>query len=177
MTREEKNKVIDYLHSKFEENNIFYVTDSSSLTVEEVNELRGLCYENGITMKVAKNTLVKKALSRLDEEGDIYKDVYDLLVGPTSIMFSEVNNAPAKVIQEFRKKHDKPVLKGAFIDKALYIGDDKVEMLSKLKSKEELIGDIIFLLQSPAKNVISALQSGGQSLAGILKTLSEREEN
>ncbi len=177
MTREEKNKVIDYLQSKFEENSIFYVTDSSALTVAEVNELRGLCYENGITMKVAKNTLVKKALKRLDEEGDIYKEVYDLLVGPTSIMFAEVNNAPAKVIKEFRKKHEKPVLKGAFIDKALYIGDDKVEMLSKLKSKEELIGDIIFLLQSPAKNVISALQSGGKNLAGILKTLAEREEN
>lgn len=175
MTRDEKNQIIDYLQRKFEETDIFYIADSSTLSVAEVNQLRSMCYDKGITMRVAKNTLVRKALDRINDD-EKYNEVYDLLSGPTSIMFAEVNNAPAKVIKEFRKKHEKPVLKGAFIGSDLYLGDDQVDRLSELKSKEELIGDVISLLQSPAKNVISALQSGGQQLSGILQTLSEREE-
>jgi len=122
---------------------------------------------------VAKNTLIKKALESIEDID--YNELYQVLSGPTSLMFSEVANAPAKIIKEFRKKHDKPVLKAAYIDSDFFIGDELVESLAALKSKEELIGEVISLLQSPAKNVISALQSSGNKLAGILKTLSEKE--
>ena len=175
MTREEKNQEIDFLQAKFNENDTFYIADASTLNVAEINELRALCYQQGVTLRVAKNTLITKALEKIDED-DRYKQVYEMLVGPTSIMFSEVSNAPAKILKEFRKKHDKPVLKGAYIDSAIYVGDEQIETLSKLKSKEELIGEVIALLQSPAKNVISALQYGGQTISGILKTLSDRTE-
>ena len=121
-----------------------------------------------------KNTLVRKALERIDETA--YTGVYDSLKGPTAVMFSETANLPARIIKDFRKEHPKPVLKAAFIDADVYLGDEQIEALSKLKSKEELIGDIIMLLQSPAKNVLGALQSGGQTIAGLIKTLSEREE-
>jgi len=173
MTREQKAKEVEMLVEKFSSTPSFYIADSSALTVEEVNNLRGECFKAGVELKVAKNTLVKRALEEVD--GD-FEELYETLAGPTSIFFSEVANKPAKVIKNFRKKSEKPILKGAFIESSIYIGDDKVEELSNLKSKEELIGDILTLLQSPAKNVISALQSGGSKLSGILKTLGDRPE-
>lgn len=173
MTREQKAKEVEMLVEKFSSTPTFYIADSSALTVEEVNNLRGECFKEGVELKVAKNTLVKRALDEV--EGD-FEELYETLSGPTSIFFSEVANKPAKVIKNFRKKSEKPILKGAFIESSIYIGDDKVEELSNLKSKEELIGEIISLLQSPAKNVISALQSSGQTLSGLIKTLGERPE-
>lgn len=172
MTKQEKSQVVEQLKAKFNESQFFYVTDSSTLTVEEVNNLRRACHKSGIQLQVAKNTLVKKALEQAD--GD-YEALYDVLSGPTSLMFTDVSNSPAKMIKDFRKSHEKPVLKAAYIDSDVFIGDDQLSVLSDLKSKEELIGEVIGLLQSPAKNVISALKSSGSTLSGILKTLSEKE--
>lgn len=173
MTRNDKNTSIQELKGVFETANTFYLTDASTLSVEQINKFRRICFEKGVTFKVAKNTLIKKALESIDSER--YADLYDLLAGPTSIMIAEGSSLPAKILKDFRKDNSRPVLKGAYIDTAIYKGDDQIDVLSKLKSKEELIGEIITLLQSPAKNVVSALQSGGGKLAGILKTLSERE--
>lgn len=174
MNKAEKTAVIEALKEKFSNSQYFYVTDSSTLTVAKVNELRALCFEKGIEMKVVKNTLIKKALEAAPAEKN-YADIFGALKGPTALMFTEVANAPARLIKDFREKNEKPVLKAAYIDSDVFLGDDQVEVLSSLKSKEELIGDIIMLLQSPAKNVISALQSGGDTIAGLLKTLEERE--
>jgi len=174
MRKEQKTQAIEELTEKFSNAPFFYVTDSSALTVEQVNVLRGKCFENGVEMKVVKNTLTKKALESI--EGTDYSELYDSLKGPTALMFSSTANVPAKIIEEFRKSHDKPVLKAAYIDSSVYIGDDQVKALASLKSKEELIGEVILLLQSPAKNVISALSSGGNKLAGIVKTLQERAQ-
>lgn len=176
MTKENKVKVIAELKEKFSEASHFYITDSSELNVEQVNKLRGLCFEKDIEMRVVKNTLVQKALESI--EGDQYNDLYSTLKGPTSLMFSEVANAPAKVIEAFRDggKVEKPILKAAYIDSSIFLGDDAVKTLAALKSKEELIGDVIMLLQSPAKNVISALKSGGSTIAGLVKALEERAQ-
>ena len=175
MTREEKFALVEELKGKFDQSQFFYVTDSSTLTVEQTTSLRKLCFENGVEMKVVKNTLVKKALESFPEERG-YEKIYDALKGPTAIMFTETSNSPAKLIKEFRSTHEKPVLKAAYIDTDVYVGDDQIEVLAKLKSKEELIGEIVTLLQSPAKNVISALQSGGSTIAGLVKALEERAE-
>lgn len=175
MTFKEKHEVVEKLKHKFQEHNFIYLVDSSELNVAEVNKLRQMCYEKGINFQVAKNTLVQKAFDGI-EDGR-FKDLEQVLYGPTSLMFSEVSNQPAKVVKEFRKEHDKPVLKAACIETDVYVGDEKLDELSKLKSKEELIGEIISLLQSPPKRVISALQSSGHKLSGILKTLSEKSEN
>lgn len=174
MTREEKQATIEQLKGEFETANSFYLTDASTLTVEQINGFRRQCFDKGIRFRVAKNTLIKKALEQVDAER--YADIFELLTGPTSIMISDVSNAPAKLLKDFRKKYDRPLLKGAYIDTDVYKGDDQIDTLSQLKSKEELIGEVISLLQSPAKNVISALQSGENKLAGIVKTLSERAE-
>lgn len=174
MTREEKQATIEQLKGEFADANSFYLTDASTLTVEQINGFRRQCYDKGIRFRVAKNTLIRKALEEIDSER--YAELYELLSGPTSIMISEVSNSPAKLLKDFRKKYDRPLLKGAYIDTDVYKGDEQIDALSKLKSKEELIGEIISLLQSPAKNVVSALQSGGGKLAGIIKTLSERAE-
>jgi large subunit ribosomal protein L10 len=133
--------------------------------------IRRKCFEKGITMQVAKNTLIRKAM---EATGNDYSELFGILKGTSAILFSEVGNAPAKLIKEVRKNGDKPALKGAYIDSAVFIGDNQLDTLTQLKSKEELVGDIIALLQSPAKNVISGLKSGGNKLAGILKTLEER---
>jgi len=175
MTREEKAALVTELKNKFDTSQFFYVTDSSTLTVEQTTQLRQLCFDKGVEMKVVKNTLVKKALETFPEEKG-YAPLYDSLKGPTALMFTETSNSPAKIIKEFRKSSDKPVLKAAYIDSDVYIGDDQVEALSELKSKEELIAEIIALLQSPAKNVISALKSGGSTIAGLVKALEERAE-
>lgn len=174
MTRAEKANVIEELKVKFSENEYFYLADSSALTVAEINELRKLCFESGIEVKVVKNTLAVKALQESEEDGKFEK-LYDVLVGPTTVFFTDIANKPAKIFKEFRKEHDKPVLKAAYIDSDIFLGDDQIEPLASLKSKDELIGDVILLLQSPAKNVISALKSSGGKLAGIVKTLQERE--
>jgi len=173
MTRTEKTQFIEDLSIKLKDSEYFYVTDSSALTVEQVNILRRQLFEQGIEMKVVKNTLMRKALDKLPEEKNV-SGLYDSLKGPTSILFTEVANAPAKILKEFRKTHDKPVLKAAYIDSDVFIGDDQIGLLSELKSKEDLLGDVIALLQSPAKNVLAALQSGAQTLAGLVKALEER---
>lgn len=174
MTKADKTAMIEELKGKFEESSFFYITDSSTLTVEKVNELRGLCFKNNIEMRVLKNTLIKKALQAAPEEKG-YAALYDSLKGPTAILFSEVAKTPAQVLKEFRTKdNEKPVLKAAYIDTDVFVGDDQIETLAKLKSKEDLIGEIITLLQSPIKNVLGSLQSGGQTISGLLKALEER---
>tara|TARA_B100001540_G_scaffold104833_1_gene94608 strand:+ start:30 stop:551 length:522 start_codon:yes stop_codon:yes gene_type:complete len=171
MNREDKNQVIADLKGKLEENPHFYLTDISEMTVEDSNKLRGAFHEQGIRIEVVKNTLLKKAMEYAEAD---YSPLYDVLKGNTSIMFTEVGNVPAKVIEKFRKSNEKPILKGAYVEESVYIGDDQVKVLSSIKSKDELIGDIIGLLQSPAKNVISGLKGSGSKLSGILKTLSEK---
>jgi large subunit ribosomal protein L10 len=148
------------------------LTDVSGLDAAKTSNLRRACFKAGIELTVVKNTLLAKAMEASDKN---FGDLTDVLKGNTAMMFSEVGNAPAKVIKDFRKKSDRPILKGAYIEEAIYLGDDQVEALVNIKSKEELIGEIITLLQSPAKNVVSALQSGGGTLAGIIKTLSQKE--
>lgn len=175
MTKAEKAVVIEELTEKFNNTNFFYITDSSTLTVEKINQLRALFFEQGIEMKVVKNTLAKKALEAASREGTTYEGLYESLKGPTALLFTDVANAPARVLKDFREDNEKPVLKAAYIDSALYIGDEQLESLSKLKSKEELLGEVISLLQSPIKNVLSALNSGGQTVSGLLKALEERE--
>ncbi len=175
MTKAEKTATIEALKETFAENEFFYVTDASELTVAQVNDFRRLCFEKGITMKVYKNTLVKKALEAAPEDKN-YQKIIDIMKGPSAILFTDTANAPARVLKNFRESHDKPVLKAAYIETSVYEGDEMIETLSKLKSKEELLGDVIGLLQSPPKNVISALKSGGQKLSGILKALEERGE-
>lgn len=172
MTREERNKFIDELAEKLSSSSVLYLADTSELTVENTNNLRRSCHKNNVTMKVVKNKLLRKAFERV--EGHDYSELYETLSGPTSLMFSEVANAPARLIKDFRKKHDKPILKGAFIEESIYVGDDQLESLSTLKSKEELVGEIIGLLQSPIKNVVSSLQSGGNTISGLVKALEER---
>ena len=172
MTREEKSQVIENLTTQLSDNPIIYLTDISGLDAEITSNLRRACFKAGVKLAVVKNTLLAKAMESSDKD---FGELSETLKGNTSLMFSETGNAPAKVIKAFRKKSEKPLLKGAFIEEAVYIGDDQLDRLVDIKSKEELIGDIIGLLQSPAKNVISALKSGGSTLSGIVKTLSERE--
>lgn len=173
MTKAEKTAMIGELKEKFENSSFFYVTDSSTLTVEQVNKLRGMFFEAGVEMRVVKNTLVKKALEDAPEEKG-YAKVFDALKGPTAILFSDVAKAPANVLKEFRKDAEKPVLKAAYIDTDVFVGDDQIEALTKLKSKEDLVAEVIGLLQSPIKNVLGSLQSGGQTISGLLKALEER---
>lgn len=171
MRKEEKHEVVLALTEQIQEYGNFYITDTANLTVAKVNAIRRKCFESDIKMQVAKNTLIKKAM---EAAGGDYSEMYDVLKGSSSIMFSKTANAPAKLIKQLRKQGDKPVLKAAYIDSAIFIGDNQLDALVNLKSKEELVADIIALLQSPAKNVISGLQSGGNKLAGIVKTLQER---
>ncbi len=173
MTKEEKNQFIDVLDKSIQENSNFYLADISGLSAEESSNLRRLCFKREVSLQVVKNTLLKKALEKNDSN---YEELYDVLKGNTSIMFTDAANAPAKVIKEFRKKHEKPVFKAAHLDASFYIGEEYLDTLSELKSKNELIAEIVALLQSPAKNVVSSLQSGGSKLSGIVKTLAERAE-
>ena len=171
MRKEEKHEVVSALTEQIQEYGNFYITDTANLTVAKVNAIRRKCFESDIKMQVAKNTLIKKAM---EAAGGDYSEMYDVLKGSSSTMFSKTANAPAKLIKQLRKQGDKPLLKAAYIDSAVFIGDNQLDALVNLKSKEELVADIIALLQSPAKNVISGLQSGGNKLAGIVKTLQER---
>ncbi|MBZ9729802.1 50S ribosomal protein L10 [Salegentibacter sp. JZCK2] len=173
MTREEKSIVIEDLTAQLTDNSVVYLADISGLDAGTTSNLRRACFKANVQLAVVKNTLLAKAMEASDKE---FGDLPSVLKGNTSIMFSETGNGPAKVIKEFRKKNEKPLLKGAFVEEAVYVGDDYLDTLVNIKSKEEVIGDIVGLLQSPAKNVISALKSGGGKISGILKTLSEKEE-
>ena len=171
MTREDKITVIQDLTSQLSENATIYLADISGLDADTTSNLRRACFKANVRLSVVKNTLLAKAMEASEKD---FGELPEILKGNTSLMFSEVSNAPAKLIKAFRKNSDKPILKGAFIEEAIYVGDNQLDSLVNIKSKEEVIGDIIGLLQSPAKNVISGLKSGGGKLAGIIKTLSER---
>jgi len=171
MTREKKSQVIEKLTAQLMESSNFYLTDISGLDATNTSSLRRACFKANVKLSVVKNTLLEKAMEASDKD---FGELSSILKGNTSVMYSETGNAPAKVIKAFRKKFEKPFLKGAFIEEAVYIGDDQLDMLVNIKSREELIGEIIGLLQSPAKNIVSALQSSGGKLSGIIKTLSQQ---
>jgi large subunit ribosomal protein L10 len=171
MTREEKAQVVENLTAVLEGTSTVYITDISGLDAGTTADLRRACFKANVKMSVVKNTLLEKAMEASDKD---FGELTTILKGNSSMMISDTGNAPAKLIKDFRKKADKPILKGAFIEEAIYIGDENLETLVSIKSKEELIADVIALLQSPAKNVVSGLKSGGSKLSGILKTLSEK---
>ncbi|MFK5971850.1 MAG: 50S ribosomal protein L10 [Flavobacteriaceae bacterium] len=171
MTREEKASVIQDLTAQLADNSTIYLADISGLNASRTSDLRRACFKAKVKLSVVKNTLLAKAMEASDKD---FGELSGVLKGNTSLMFAEAGNGPAKLIKNFRKKSDRPLLKGAFVEESVYIGDESLDMLVSIKSKEEMIGEIIGLLQSPAKNVISALKSSGGKLAGILKTLSEK---
>jgi large subunit ribosomal protein L10 len=174
MTKQEKTAVIEELKGVFANLDFFYITDASTLSVEQINNFRRLCFNKGVKMRVIKNTLIRKALESASADKN-YEAIFSELKGPTAVLYAEgAANIPAKVLKEFRAGNERPLLKAAYIDTAVFIGDDQLDMLTKLKSKEQLLGEVLGLLQSPARNVISALQSGGQTIAGLVKTLQER---
>ena len=173
MTREEKKQVIEDLTSELSEVKNFYLTDIAGLNSSETSSLRRLCFKSNVKLSVVKNTLLVKAMEASERD---FGDLKDIIKGNTSLMFSEVGNMPAKIIKDFRKKSEKPFLKGAFVEESIYIGDDQISTLVSLKSKEEVIGEIIGLLQSPVKNIISSLKSGDGKLSAILKTLSNQKQ-
>ncbi len=171
MKKSDKQVILEGLIESFKSSDFFYLTDASGLTAEEMNNLRRLCFQKEVKLQVAKNTLIKKALQETGKSSDQLDEV---LAGPTAVMFTQTANVPGKLILEFRKGKSKPVVKAAYIDSAVYVGDEQLKTLSSLKSKEELIGDVIALIQSPARNLISALQSGGNKISGLVKALEER---
>jgi large subunit ribosomal protein L10 len=173
MTREEKNQAIEDLTSVLNGTSTIYVADIQGLNATQTSQLRRMCFQKGVQLSVVKNTLLRKAMEKSEKE---FEGLYETLVGNTSILLSDTGNVPAKLIKDIRKKQEKPLLKGAYIEEAIYVGDDQLDALTAIKSKEELIGDIITLLQSPAKNVVSALQSGGNTVSGLLKALEERNK-
>lgn len=173
MTREDKLDLINTLKDRLSETDAIYLADISGLNAQKTVALRRACFKADVKLMVVKNTLLAQAMEGTDKD---FGELPTTLKGNTSIFLSETGNSPAKIMKEFRKKNEKPVLKGAYIDEAIYMGDQQIEPLANLKSKDEVIGDIVTILQSPAKNVISALQSGGSKLSGILETLSEKKE-
>ena len=173
MRKEDKQVLIDSILSELKACPNFYLTDVSDLNAEKTSQLRRQCFNSGVKMIVVKNALLHKAMQQMEKD---YECLYDVLKGSTALMLCETGNAPAKLIKNFRKTSDRPILKGAFIEECCYIGDDMLDALCSIKSKNDLIADVIALLQSPMKNVISGLQSGGHKLSGILETLSERPE-
>ena len=170
MNKEEKVKVVEELKGQLNDYKSIYLTDIAGLDAMQTSKLRRECFNSNVKLSVVKNTFLERAMSESETD---FGELKDLLKGNTTIMLSESGNSPAKVIKKFRKDGEKPILKGAFVDEAIYIGDDQIEALFNLKSKEEVIGEIITLLQSPAKNVISALKSSSGKIAGLVKTLSE----
>jgi len=170
MNKEEKVKVVEELKDQLNDYKSIYLTDIAGLDAMQTSKLRRECFNSNVKLSVVKNTFLERAMSESETD---FGELKDLLKGNTTIMLSESGNSPAKVIKKFRKDGEKPILKGAFVDEAIYIGDDQIEALFNLKSKEEVIGEIITLLQSPAKNVISALKSSSGKIAGLVKTLSE----
>jgi len=173
MRKEDTQVLIDSMLSELKACPNFYLTDVSDLNAEKTNQLRRQCFNSGVKMIVVKNALFHKAMMQMEKE---YDNLYDVLKGSTAVMFCETGNAPAKLIKNFRKTSDRPLLKGAFIEECCYVGDEMLDALCNIKSKNDLIADVIALLQSPMKNVISGLQLGGHKLCGILETLSERPE-
>ena len=171
MTKQEKIQEIEDLTTEISEVKNLYLTDIAGLDAVQTSALRRACFNANIKLSVVKNTLLAKAMDASEKD---FGELQSVLKGNTSLMFSESGNSPAKLIKDFRKKSDKPLLKGAYIEESVYIGDDQIDFLESIKSKDELIGELITILQSPAKNVILALQSGGSNISGILKTLSER---
>ena len=174
MTREEKTIMINSIKSELDSNSTIYLTDCSGLNADSTSKLRRACFKSNIKMSVVKNTLLEKAMDEVEKD---FGDLKTVLKGNTALMYSDVGNAPAKVIKNFRKKSEKPILKGAFIEESIYLGDDTLDSLVAIKSKEELIGEVITLLQSPAKNLISALKSSGSKISGVLKTLSDKNDD
>ncbi len=172
MKREDKNNLIDSLIRQINGTNHFYLADISYLNAVDTYDLRRKCFEKDIKLIVVKNTLLKRVLEKFEGK---FEELSNVLKGPTSIMFTDKGNVPANLIKEFRKKHNKPVLKAAFVEESIYLGDEQLDILSGIKSKEEIIGDIIILLQSPIKNVVSSLQSGSNILAGIVKALQHKK--
>ena len=173
MRKEDKKIIIDSILAELQACPNFYLTDISDLNAEKTSQLRRQCFNSGIKMLVVKNTLLHKAMQQMDKE---YNELFDVLKGQTAVMLCETGNAPAKLIKNFRQKSDRPILKGAYIEECCYVGDDMIDTLCNVKSKNDLIADVIALLQSPMKNIISGLQSGGHKLSGILETLSEKAE-
>lgn len=171
MRKEEKSDIINSLADTLKEYSHFYLTDTAQLNAADTSSLRRKCFENQIKLVVVKNTLLRRAL---EQAGLEVGELIPVLKGSTAVMFSNNGNTPAKMIREFRKSHPKPLIKGAYVEESVYTGDNLIETLAALKSREELIGDIIMLLQSPAKNVISSLQSGGSKIHGVLETLSKK---
>ena len=172
MRREEKDILIDNLTRQINNARHFYLTDISELNAEDTSGLRRKCFESEVELVVVKNTLLKKAFEK--SKGN-FEDLYGTLKNSTSIMFCETGNVPAKLIKEFRKVHERPLLKAAFVEESIYVGDEQLNMLSSLKSKDELVADVVALLQSPMNSLLSAVQSGGFKIAGALKTLAEKE--
>ena len=174
MTREEKSNMIKSIKSNLDSNSTVSLADCSGLDADSTSKLRRACFKSNIKLSVVKNTLLFRAMEEVDKD---FGELKSLLKGNTTLMLSDIGNAPAKVIKNFRKKSEKPILKGAFVEESIYLGDDLLETLVNIKSKEELLGEIISLLQSPTKNLISALKSSGSKISGVLKTLSEKNEN
>ena len=173
MTREEKKRAIDELTETLKSSEIFYLADISGLNAASTTQLRRRCFKSDVTLKMVKNTLLEKAMSNVEDKD--FGELSTVLKGSTSLMTAETANAPAKLIKDFRKKEEKPLLKAAYIDSSVYVGDENLETLASLKSKDELIAEVVSLLQSPAKKVVSQLQSGNDILSGVVKTLGEKE--
>ncbi|MBE0641594.1 MAG: 50S ribosomal protein L10 [Bacteroidales bacterium] len=171
MRPDEKNKLIDSLAAQLSNNGTIYLADISNLNAEMTSKLRRLCFRRNIQIMVVKNTLLRKAMERSSKD---FSPLFDVLKGHTSLMFGETGNAPAKLIKEFRKESDRPILKGAYVEEMTYTGDDQLDALINIKTKNELVADVILLLKSPMNNVMGALQSGGNTIHGVLKTLGER---
>ncbi|MFZ5431455.1 MAG: 50S ribosomal protein L10 [Bacteroidota bacterium] len=172
MKSSEKATIIDSLVEQINSCNHFYLADISDLNAADTSDLRRKCFTQDVKLVVVKNTLLRKALERSEKQAD---ELYAILKGNTSVMFTENANVPAKLIKEFRKKRQKPLLKGAYVQESIYIGDDQLDALVAVKSKNELIADVVALLQSPVKTVLSQLQSGGNIIHGVLQTLEERK--
>lgn len=172
MKKSEKLDIIDNLTQEINSYSHFYLADVATLNAEDTSNLRRQCFSKEIKLVVVKNTLLRKALENSEKNAE---ELYTVLKGNTSIMFSESGNEPAKLIKEFSKKHKKPVLKGAYVEESVYVGENQLEALINIKSKNELLGELVGLLQSPIKTVLGQLQSGGNTIHGLLKTLSEKE--
>lgn len=172
MKRTEKEVIINDLQEQINSYSHFYLTDISGLNAEDTSDLRRLCFKQDVKLVVAKNTLFRKALQNSEKNTE---ELYDALKGNTTVMFTETGNAPAKLIKDFRKKHDRPILKAAFVEESVYMGENQLETLVTVKSKEELLADVVTLLQSPMKTLLSQLQSGGDTIHGVLETLKEKE--
>lgn len=171
MKKAEKSNIIGILTEQINASSHFYLTDIESMNAASTSDLRRLCNKQQVKLVVVKNTLLRKAMEASNKEA---KELYGVLKGNTSVMFCENANVPAKLIKDFSKKHKKPLLKGAYVQESVYVGENQLDTLVSIKSKKELLGDVIGLLQSPVKNVLGALQSGGNTIHGVLKTLSEK---